>query len=107
MKVHEYQARELLVEAGVPVPPSFVVESVDEAVSAAEKIGRRTIALLEECGRQFGCVAVAHHDVDAGVVLELLDERIDQALAAPRVDDEGAGFLAAVRRRFSVRRRCC
>ena len=34
MKVHEYQARQLLVEAGVPVPTSHVVETVDQAVEA-------------------------------------------------------------------------
>lgn len=43
MKVHEYQARELLAEAGVPVPPSHVVETVDEAVTACNKIGGRVV----------------------------------------------------------------
>jgi succinyl-CoA synthetase beta subunit len=35
MKIHEYQGRELLAEAGVPVPQGFMVQSVDEAVSTA------------------------------------------------------------------------
>ena len=39
MKVHEYQARELLEEAGVPVPASRVVENVDEAVGAHQAMG--------------------------------------------------------------------
>ena len=39
MKVHEYQARELLAEAGVPVPESKVVENVADAVAAHESIG--------------------------------------------------------------------
>jgi len=43
MKVHEYQARELLVDAGVPVPASDVVETVDQAVAAFEKIGGRCV----------------------------------------------------------------
>jgi succinyl-CoA synthetase beta subunit len=43
MKVHEYQARMLLAEAGVPVPPSQVVESEAEAMSAYEKIGGRVV----------------------------------------------------------------
>ena len=43
MKVHEYQARELLAETGVPVPASYVVETVDEAVAAHNKIGGRTV----------------------------------------------------------------
>lgn len=43
MKVHEYQARELLGEAGVPVPASHVVETVDAAVAAADGIGGKTV----------------------------------------------------------------
>jgi succinyl-CoA synthetase beta subunit len=43
MKVHEYQARELLTEAGVPVPASDVVETVEAAVAAHEKIGGRVV----------------------------------------------------------------
>ncbi len=43
MKVHEYQARELLENAGVPVPASKVVETVEAAVNAHEKIGRLVV----------------------------------------------------------------
>jgi succinyl-CoA synthetase beta subunit len=43
MKVHEYQARALLAEAGVPVPESYVVQTVEEAVSAFERIGRKVV----------------------------------------------------------------
>ncbi len=39
MKVHEYQARDLLTEAGVPVPASNVVESTEQALSAFNEIG--------------------------------------------------------------------
>ncbi|HEY3244988.1 MAG TPA: ADP-forming succinate--CoA ligase subunit beta [Phycisphaerae bacterium] len=39
MKVHEYQARQLLVEAGVPVPPSEVVATTELAVAAYRMIG--------------------------------------------------------------------
>ncbi|MCP4591463.1 MAG: ADP-forming succinate--CoA ligase subunit beta [bacterium] len=39
MKVHEYQARQLLQDAGVPVPASEVVETVKAAMAAHEKIG--------------------------------------------------------------------
>ncbi len=39
MKVHEYQARQLLQDAGVPVPRSEVVEMVEAAVAAHQKIG--------------------------------------------------------------------
>jgi len=39
MKIHEYQARAILEEAGVPVPASRVVEDVDGAVAAHQAIG--------------------------------------------------------------------
>ncbi len=38
MKVHEYQARELLAEAGVPVPHGEMVQTVDAATAAVEKL---------------------------------------------------------------------
>ncbi len=43
MKIHEYQARELLSEAGVPVPPAHVVETADAAVAAYERIACRSV----------------------------------------------------------------
>jgi len=43
MKIHEYQARDLLSDAGVPVPPSSVVETVEEAVDAFNKINSTVV----------------------------------------------------------------
>ena len=43
MKVHEYQARELLTKANVPVPPSYVAETVDQAVEAFKKINNKVV----------------------------------------------------------------
>ncbi len=39
MKVHEFQAKEVLARFGVPVLKGGVAETVDEAVSAAERLG--------------------------------------------------------------------
>ncbi len=39
MKLHEYQAKELLASHGVAVPPGFGAASVEEAVAAAKKLG--------------------------------------------------------------------
>jgi succinyl-CoA synthetase beta subunit len=39
MKIHEYQARELLAKAGVPVPASRVVESAEGAAQAFKENG--------------------------------------------------------------------
>jgi len=38
MKIHEHQARQLLADAGVPVPPGVVVESVDDAASVYKRV---------------------------------------------------------------------
>jgi len=43
MKIHEYQSRQLLAEAGVPVPSAEVARSVAEAVAAQDKIGGRVV----------------------------------------------------------------
>ncbi|MCI0631403.1 MAG: ADP-forming succinate--CoA ligase subunit beta [Phycisphaerales bacterium] len=40
MKIHEYQARELLAEAGIPVPGGTMVQSIEEADRAAKKLFR-------------------------------------------------------------------
>ncbi|WP_433623708.1 ADP-forming succinate--CoA ligase subunit beta [Halomicrococcus sp. NG-SE-24] len=39
MKLHEYQAKEVFSDAGIPTPDATLAESVDEVVSAAEDIG--------------------------------------------------------------------
>jgi succinyl-CoA synthetase beta subunit len=39
MKLHEYQAKEVFAEAGIPTPASTLARTVDEAVTAAEDIG--------------------------------------------------------------------
>ncbi|MFO1292091.1 MAG: ADP-forming succinate--CoA ligase subunit beta [Rubrivivax sp.] len=39
MKIHEYQAKELLRQSGVPVPRGYPAFSVREAVEAAQKLG--------------------------------------------------------------------
>src|SRR5437773_8706371 len=37
MKIHEYQARQILSDAGIPVPPAEVVRTPDEAAEAYKK----------------------------------------------------------------------
>jgi succinyl-CoA synthetase beta subunit len=39
MRLHEYQAKEVFAEAGIPTPPAELARTVDEAVSAADDIG--------------------------------------------------------------------
>src|SRR5262249_50835804 len=40
MKIHEYQARQLLADAGVPVPPAEVVRTPEEAADAFKKFNQ-------------------------------------------------------------------
>jgi succinyl-CoA synthetase beta subunit len=39
MKLHEYQAKEVFADAGIPTPPSQLAETTEEVVTAAEEIG--------------------------------------------------------------------
>jgi len=39
MRLHEYQAKEVFAEAGIPVPDAELARTVEEAVAAAEEIG--------------------------------------------------------------------
>ena len=39
MRLHEYQAKEVFADAGLPVPDSRLASSVDEVVAAVEEIG--------------------------------------------------------------------
>ena len=41
MKIHEYQARQILSEAGIPVPPAEVVRSAEEAAEAFRKFNQK------------------------------------------------------------------
>ncbi|MFT3786145.1 MAG: ADP-forming succinate--CoA ligase subunit beta [Tepidisphaeraceae bacterium] len=49
MKIHEYQARQLLTQFGLPVPPAEVARSVDEAVAAYNKFAGGGEASARTC----------------------------------------------------------
>ena len=70
MKIHEYQAKQLLRDAGVPVPRGIVVKSADEAAKAFGELGG-TIAVVKTQihagGRGKGLFK--EHPDQAGVVL--------------------------------------
>ena len=57
----------------------------------------RLVALLVDQQREVRRVAVADVDADAGVVGELLEQRLDQLLVAPRVDREAVVARAGAR----------
>ncbi len=45
MKVHEYQARELLRAAGIPVPTSQVIDRADQVAAAYRTLGAATVVV--------------------------------------------------------------
>ncbi len=45
MKIHEYQARALLQSAGIPVPPSEVLDAAEQARGAFRRLGVETVVV--------------------------------------------------------------
>ena len=70
MKIHEYQAKQLFREAGVPVPEGIVAKSGDEAAAAFESLGGPIAVVKSQIhagGRGKG--RFKEHSEQAGVVL--------------------------------------
>ena len=40
MKIHEYQAKQIFADAGIPVPPGDIATTPQEAFEIAEKLNR-------------------------------------------------------------------
>src|SRR4030066_2264209 len=65
MKIHEYQAKEILKSYGVPVPKGGVAETPGEARRVAEEIGEKTIVVKAQIhaggrGKGGGIKVVSH-----------------------------------------------
>jgi succinyl-CoA synthetase beta subunit len=45
MKIHEYQAKDLLAAAGAPIPRGIVAATPDEAIAAFDKLGGKPVVL--------------------------------------------------------------
>ena len=80
MKAHEYQAKALLSEFGVPVPRNKVVSTPEEARAAAQELGGRVVvkAQVHAGGRgKAGGVKVVGSPAEAeGVARQLLGKRL-------------------------------
>ncbi|MBN2495783.1 MAG: ADP-forming succinate--CoA ligase subunit beta [Deltaproteobacteria bacterium] len=123
MKIHEYQAKEILSRYGVAVPDSRVAATPDEAEAAAEKLGGRVVvkaqihaggrgkaggvALVDSPARArqmaedlLGLPLVTHQNGPRGqVVRRLLIERamdISRELYAGMVVDREAAGIALI-----------
>jgi succinyl-CoA synthetase beta subunit len=89
MKVHEYQAKELLRHYGVPTPRGEVVDTPDEARQAAKSLGGRVVvkAQIHAGGRgKGGGVKLAK---DADEAAELTRKILGMTLITPQTGPEG------------------
>ncbi|MCC7349632.1 MAG: ADP-forming succinate--CoA ligase subunit beta [Phycisphaerales bacterium] len=69
MKIHEYQARQILSENGIPIPPAQVVRTVDEAAAAFGQFGGQMCVVKAQVyagGRgKAGFVKLVHNEAEA------------------------------------------
>ncbi|UCF96710.1 MAG: ADP-forming succinate--CoA ligase subunit beta [Spirochaetaceae bacterium] len=103
MKIHEYQARELLASYGVPLPPGKVARSAEEAVQVAEGIGLPVVikaqVLVGGRGKAGGVkLAGTPEEVRkaAGKILDLTikDIPVEAVLVAKAVDIQKEYYLS-------------
>ena len=90
MKIHEYQAKGLLKEYGVPVPNGIVITSADEAEAAARELGTDVVvvkAQIHAGGRgKGGGVKLAKSPKEAG---EIAKEILGMTLVTHQTGPEG------------------
>src|SRR5438445_9284923 len=89
MKIHEYQAKDILRRYGVPTPRGIVAENPDEARAAGEQLGGRVVvkAQIQAGGRgKGGGVKLAR---DADEAAELTKKMIGMTLVTHQTGPEG------------------
>lgn len=90
MNIHEYQAKELLRQYGVPVPPGSVAHNVEQAVAVAENLGGSRFVIKAQIhagGRgKAGGVKIANTFDE---VRTITDELIGRRLVTPQTGPEG------------------
>src|SRR5207248_11697727 len=89
MKVHEYQAKEILRRYGVPTPRGIVVDNPEEARQAAKELGGRVVvkAQIHAGGRgKGGGVKLAKSADEAA---ELAKSILGNTLITHQTDTEG------------------
>ena len=95
MKIHEYQAKEFFVAAGMPVPPGRVVTSAEDAFKAAGEIGKPVVVKAQVLvgGRgKAGGVKLARDAAEARdraaeiLGMDIKGETVEKVLIAEAVD---------------------
>ena len=111
MKLHEYQAKELLARYGVPTPEGRVARTADEAAEAAEALGGKVVVKAQVHaggrGRAGGIKLAGSADEARAAAEELLGTRlvtfqspggqpIDAVLVEEQIDIARELYLGAV-----------
>jgi succinyl-CoA synthetase beta subunit len=110
MNIHEYQARELLVAQGVPVPMGEVATTTEQAEEIARRIGGAVVvkAQVHTGGRgKAGGVKLAATPAEArekaGAILglDIKGFRVEKVLVAPAEDIESEAYVGIILDRAS------
>ncbi|AGK60308.1 succinyl-CoA synthetase (ADP-forming) beta subunit [Archaeoglobus sulfaticallidus PM70-1] len=104
MKLHEYQAKEIFKEHGIPVPEGYVVRSVDEAVEAVKKLGKAVIkaqVLVGGRGKAGGVKVVDDAESAREVASQMLGSmikghKVEALLVEKAIDVEKELYLAYI-----------
>ena len=89
MKIHEYQARQLLAEAGVAVPDSHVVQTVDAAAVAYTKIGGRVVVKAQVFAGGRGKAGFVKLCDSAEQVREAAEFMLANRMVSPQTGSDG------------------
>jgi len=102
MKLHEYQAKGVFADAGIPTPPSELASTAEEAVAAADRIGYPVAvkAQVQVGGRgKAGGIEIvadaeqAREAADSILGMELKGLHVDRVLVEGAVDFEDELYL--------------
>jgi succinyl-CoA synthetase beta subunit len=105
MKIHEYQARKIFRDHGLPVPPERVAETPEEAAAAARDLGGQVVvkAQVHVGGRgKAGGVKLASDPAGArdaaGAILgmDIKGLQVGKVLIAPAVDIEHEAYVGII-----------
>ncbi|ESP88460.1 ADP-forming succinate--CoA ligase subunit beta [Candidatus Halobonum tyrrellensis] len=102
MKLHEYQAKEIFADAGIPVPDSRLASTVDEVMDAVDEIGYPAAikAQVHVGGRgKAGGIKIAEDDqqarqyADEILGMDLKGYTVDEVLVEAGVDFENELYV--------------
>ena len=106
MNLHEYQARELLRQAGIPVPPGEVATTAAEARAAAERLGNSKVVVKAQVhagGRgKAGGVKLADTPQQAAEIagrilgMKIKGLTVAKVLVAPAVDIKSEAYVGVI-----------